>query len=59
MNAREMTGKFQDWQRRASETARNIGQATDDYVRENPWSTLAVAALLGCVVGYLLANRRD
>lgn len=63
MNTREMTdnmsGKFQDWQQRATETARNVGRATDDYVRENTWTTVAIAAMLGCVVGFLLANRKD
>ena len=63
MNTREMTDKmsdkFQDWQQRASETARNVGRATDEYVRENTWTTIAIAALLGCVVGYMIANQGD
>lgn len=57
MNTREMTDKLQDWQKQASETARNVTQATDQYVRENTWTTLAVAALVGCVLGYLLSSR--
>ncbi len=57
MNTREMSDKFQDWQQRARETARNMSQVTDDYVRENTWSTIVIAGLLGCVVGYLLSNR--
>jgi hypothetical protein len=59
MNTREMTDKFQDWQQRATETARNMGRATDEYVRENTWTTIAIAAMLGCLVGFLLANRND
>jgi ElaB/YqjD/DUF883 family membrane-anchored ribosome-binding protein len=63
MNTREMTDKvsdkFQDWQQRATETARNVGRATDDYVHENTWTTVAIAAMFGCLVGFLLANRRD
>jgi ElaB/YqjD/DUF883 family membrane-anchored ribosome-binding protein len=59
MNAREMTDKFQDWQQRASEKARNLGQTTDQYVRENTWMSLGIAAVIGCVLGYILANRRD
>ena len=63
MNTREMTDKmsdkFQDWQQRATETAKNVGRATDDYVRENTWTTVAIAAMLGCLVGFLLANRND
>jgi ElaB/YqjD/DUF883 family membrane-anchored ribosome-binding protein len=59
MNTQEMTDKLQDFQRRASETARNVGQATDQYVRENTWTTIAMGAILGCIIGYLLANNRD
>ena len=63
MNTREMTDKvtdtMQDWQRKATRTARDLGQATDKYVHENAWSSIALAAVLGCVVGYFLASRRD
>lgn len=59
MNTREMTDKLQDWQKRVGKTARNVSQATDDYVHENTWSTVAFAVIIGCVVGFLLGNRRD
>lgn len=59
MNTRGMTDKLQDWQKKVGETARNVGQVTDDYVRENTWSSIAFAAVIGCVIGYLLGNRRD
>jgi ElaB/YqjD/DUF883 family membrane-anchored ribosome-binding protein len=59
MNTREMTEKLQDWQKRATDTAKNVGEATDTYVRENPWTTIAFAAVVGCIFGYLLASRRD
>ncbi|HWH69880.1 MAG TPA: DUF883 C-terminal domain-containing protein [Candidatus Sulfotelmatobacter sp.] len=54
-----MTDKFQDWQKRATETAKTFGQTTDQYVRENTWTTIAIAAVLGCVLGFVLANRED
>ena len=54
-----MSEQLQDWQKRATDTARNVGEATDNYVRENPWTTLAFAAVVGCIFGYLLASRRD
>lgn len=59
MNAQEMTGKFRGWQRRANEQAKNAGLAADDYVRENTWTTIAIATLFGCVIGYLIAHRGD
>ena len=59
MNTTEFTNRVQDWQKRATETAKNVSQSTDKYVRENTWTTLAIAAVLGCVVGYLLSCDRD
>ncbi len=59
MNTREMSEKAQDWQQRAKEKARDFGQTTDDYVRENTWTSLAVAAVVGLVLGYVFASRRD
>jgi ElaB/YqjD/DUF883 family membrane-anchored ribosome-binding protein len=59
MNKTDVTNRIQDWQKKATETARNMGQTTDQYVRENTWSTLAIAAILGCVVGYFLTGDRD
>ena len=59
MKASEMTDRLQDWQKRVTDTARNVSKATDDYVRENTWTSIACAALVGCVIGYLLGSRRD
>jgi ElaB/YqjD/DUF883 family membrane-anchored ribosome-binding protein len=59
MNKSDITNRVQDWQKRATETARNVSQTSSRYVRENTWTTLAAAALVGCVVGYLLASNHD
>lgn len=59
MNTTNLTDKFQDWQKRACASAKNLGQTTDTCLRQNPWSTLAVAVFLGCVLGYLLTAERD
>jgi ElaB/YqjD/DUF883 family membrane-anchored ribosome-binding protein len=56
--ARELGGKVQDWQKQATDTAREVGQKTDTYVRENTWASVAAAALIGCVVGFLIAGSR-
>jgi ElaB/YqjD/DUF883 family membrane-anchored ribosome-binding protein len=39
------------------ERARDVAQDADDYVRDNPWAALAVAALVGLAAGYLLSQR--
>jgi ElaB/YqjD/DUF883 family membrane-anchored ribosome-binding protein len=39
------------------ERARDAAQDADDYVRDNTWAALAVAALVGLAAGYLLSQR--
>jgi ElaB/YqjD/DUF883 family membrane-anchored ribosome-binding protein len=55
----DLTDKVQDLQKRAVDTVKNITEATDDYVRDNTWATIGCAALVGCIVGFILAGRRD
>ena len=57
MKTREVTEKLQDWQKQVGETARNVSEVTDKYVHENVWSSVAAAAVLGVVVGFLLGRR--
>jgi ElaB/YqjD/DUF883 family membrane-anchored ribosome-binding protein len=38
---------------RADETA----QATDEYVRENPWAAIGIAAAIGIVIGFVAGRR--
>ncbi|MBS0544701.1 MAG: DUF883 family protein [Proteobacteria bacterium] len=37
-----------------AERARGAADATNEYVRENPWRVLAIAAVAGLVVGAIL-----
>jgi ElaB/YqjD/DUF883 family membrane-anchored ribosome-binding protein len=57
MNRQEVTDKIQDLKSRASDVAKNVGQSAHEYVHENAWASVACAALLGCIVGFLLARR--
>lgn len=36
---------------------REMAYATDDYVHDNPWSSIGVAAALGLLVGVLIGRR--
>ncbi|HEY2083576.1 MAG TPA: hypothetical protein VGI88_12390 [Verrucomicrobiae bacterium] len=54
-----MTDRLQDFQQRAAETARNVREATDEYVHENAWTSVAIAALAGCLIGFFLGRGRD
>ena len=38
--------------------ARQIGQRTDGFVRDNPWQVIGIAAVVGLAVG-MLASRRS
>ena len=40
----------------AEEVAVNLADRADDYVRRNPWQAVAIAALLGGVVTFLIAK---
>ena len=59
MKTSDLTDKIQDIQKRATETARNACEATDEYVHENVWMSVAFAAALGCALGFLLGRSRD
>ena len=47
--------RMADAQESALANARAAGKATDEYVRENPWQVLGIAAVVGLAVGFLLA----
>src|SRR5262249_49148967 len=57
MKTSDVTDKLQDWQKQIKRTARSFGSTADDYVHENTWATLAIAAAFGCLVGFLLGRR--
>ena len=42
---------------RVREHAVKAAGTTNDFVRENPWQALGIAALLGAAVGYLARRR--
>lgn len=47
------------WRRRATQAIRDASVTADQYVHENAWTTVAMAAVLGCVVGFFLGRSRD
>jgi ElaB/YqjD/DUF883 family membrane-anchored ribosome-binding protein len=42
--------------RDAGKVASSLADRADDYVRANPWQSIAIAALLGGVVTYLISK---
>jgi ElaB/YqjD/DUF883 family membrane-anchored ribosome-binding protein len=41
----------------AAAQTREAAKATDEYVHDNPWTAIGVAAAVGLVVGVLLAKK--
>lgn len=50
--------KLQSAQQKVSDTARNVSRVTDEYVRGNPWKTVAVVALAACMFGFLIGTQQ-
>ncbi|MET0519574.1 MAG: DUF883 family protein [Burkholderiaceae bacterium] len=46
-----------DLQDAAVDKARAAGRATDNYVHENPWQAIGVAAAVGLLLGMLISRR--
>jgi len=49
--------RLDDARRSVAVSARDAADATDGYVRRNPWEALGVAAAAGFVIGFLLRKR--
>jgi ElaB/YqjD/DUF883 family membrane-anchored ribosome-binding protein len=49
--------RLADLQHTAIEKARAAGHAADDFVHENPWKSIGLAACVGLVVGLLISRR--
>jgi len=50
--------KLADAEAIVRERARRAAELTDDYVHDNPWSSIGAAAALGLLVGVLIGSRR-
>jgi ElaB/YqjD/DUF883 family membrane-anchored ribosome-binding protein len=53
----DVPNRLRDMQQRVTETAKNVSNVTDEYVHDHPWQTVAVAAIIGCVIGFLVGHR--
>ena len=50
--------RMADTQEAMLEKTRQAARATDDYVHENPWRAVGIAAGVGLVVGMLISRGR-
>ena len=49
--------KLGEAERALLEKTKLAAKATDDYVRENPWQAVGIAAMAGLVLGILISRR--
>ena len=56
-NLQSVKAKLIETEELVTEKAKFAAKATDDYVRENPWQSVGVAAGVGFLVGMLVSRR--
>jgi ElaB/YqjD/DUF883 family membrane-anchored ribosome-binding protein len=56
-NLREARYKLVDAEEALKAKTRQVARVTDDYVHENPWRSIGIAAGVGLVVGLLIGRR--
>jgi len=49
--------KLTDAERVLVDKTKDAAKATDEYVRENPWQAVGIAAMAGLVLGILISRR--
>ena len=53
----EAKSRLEDARIAVTGTAKDAAETTQEYVRENPWKVLGVAAAAGLVIGFVLSRR--
>ncbi len=49
--------KLQELQGQAVDRAKDAARVTDDYVHDNPWQAIGIAAAVGMIAGLLISRR--
>ena len=59
VEAKLLTAKLrlQELEGQALDSAKAAARATDDYVHDNPWQAIGVAAAVGFLVGLVISRR--
>ena len=53
----EAKNRLRDLQEQFGTKAKEASRVTDEFVHENAWTTMAVVAVIGCLIGYFLRPR--
>jgi len=52
-----LRGRLQEAQEVALQRSKAAARATDDYVHDNPWRAIGIAAGVGVLIGLLISRR--
>jgi len=52
-----LRGRLQEAQELALQRSKAAARATDDYVHDNPWRAIGIAAGVGVLIGLLISRR--
>lgn len=50
--------RLREMQAAAAEKTAAAAKATDEYVHDNPWTAVGIAAAVGVIVGLIISGRR-
>ena len=53
------SGKYsmEEIQKVLGEKTREAADATHEFVRDNPWASIGIAATVGCLIGFLISRK--
>jgi ElaB/YqjD/DUF883 family membrane-anchored ribosome-binding protein len=54
---RQARARLSEVEEEALRRARELADATEEYVRDNPWQSIGIAAGIGLVLGILISRR--
>jgi ElaB/YqjD/DUF883 family membrane-anchored ribosome-binding protein len=53
----EAKNRLRDLQDQLGSKAKEASRVTDEFVHDNAWTTVAIAAVVGCLIGFFLRPR--
>ncbi len=56
-NLKGVKEKLQETEALVTDQAKAAAKATDEYVRENPWQSIGIAAGVGFLIGLMISRR--
>ncbi len=49
---------MEKWHQKALNGTKTVAKTADHYVHDNPWTSVAIAATIGCMIGWALGRVR-